>query len=226
MMKHISLDLVLYHACGRPRLSQTQPFLFGHYDEITISSWGFATSCSSSDSEYRIFFHILRVNGIYLCVSLLKTAGSQLSPQAETLYITHYKIRMCTPCWKCTNLRFCLPVWENKQCVSSVSPPLPHSRKLSPASASTLSSPSIKILSLRSLACRGALSQHTLFFTPRTKTTLQMTGGMWCQCTHTKTLCTYINTPAYKHTQSTVVLYPQVAQIPMTFACVLKFCHF
>lgn len=126
MMRHISLDLMLYHACGRPRLSQTQPFLFRHYDEITISSWGFTNSCSFSDSEDRFwifFLHFKRVNGIYLCRSLLKTAGSWLSPQAETLYITHYKIRMCTSCWNCTNLCFCLPVWENKQCVSFVSPP-------------------------------------------------------------------------------------------------------
>lgn len=93
-----------------------------------------------SGSEY-FLIHFKRVKGIYVYATvsfhICTTAGSWLSPRAEALYITHYEMRMWTSWWNCTNLHLFLPVWENKQHVSFLSP---HSRKLSPASASTLPS--------------------------------------------------------------------------------------
>lgn len=85
--------------------------------------------------EY-FFSHYERVNGVFLCVSHLRTAGSRLSPQAEVLYITHYEIRMCTSLWNCTILRFCLPVRKQAARVLYFTP-LPNSHKIGPARAST-----------------------------------------------------------------------------------------
>ncbi len=137
-------------------------------------------SCSFPDNiqVLNIFFHTLKEWKAFMCMRLCLFISAQpLAPRAETLYITHYEMRMWTSWWNCTNLHFFLPVWENKQYVSFLSPP--------PASASTLSSHPSKS-SVTGHWPRGALSQNTLFFTPRTKTTLQMTEGLWCHCSHTE----------------------------------------